>query len=94
MINEKLDINGKDVWVIIEPRKAGGESSHSIPTEYFIAFYSLQEPGVYNSIHEPGKTPGTVFADESNEPLLFLSPVAAVEYAAETLPKLLDQVTA
>lgn len=91
---EKLNIHDKDVWVIIEARKAGGESTHSIPTEYFIAFYSLHEPGVYNSVHEPGKAPGSMFTDEYNEPLLFLSPVAAVEYAAETLPKLLDRVTA
>ncbi|GGH82193.1 hypothetical protein HNQ91_005743 [Filimonas zeae] len=93
-MNEKLNINGRDVWVIVESRKAGGESSHSIPTEYFIAFYSLHEPGVYNSVHEPGKAPGIMFTDESNEALLFLSPVAAVEYAVETLPKLLDRVPA
>lgn len=93
-MNEKLNIHGKDVWVIIEPRKAGGESSQSIPTEYFIAFYSLHEPEIYSSVHEPGKAPGTLFSDEYNEPLLFLSPVAAVEYAVETLPKLLDHVNA
>lgn len=93
-MTEKLNIDGRDVWVIVEPLKAGGDSPHSIPTEYFIAFYSLHEPGVYNSVHEPGKTPGTMFTDESNEALLFLSPVAAVEYAVETLPKLLVRVTA
>lgn len=86
---EKLSVNEKDVWVIVEPRKAGQENARTIPTEYFVAYYSLHEPGAYTSAHEPGKSPGSLFSNEYNEALLFLSPVAAVEYAVETLPKIL-----
>ncbi|BAV09653.1 hypothetical protein SAMN05421788_1011085 [Filimonas lacunae] len=85
-MTEKIIVNGKEVWLVIEPREATHTSAHSIPTEYFIAYYALQEPGVYTSPHEPGKTPGTLFAEKEDEPILFLSPVAAVEYAVEKLP--------
>ena len=87
-MTEKITINEKDVWIVIEPRAAAHGNAHTIPTEYFIAFYTTQEPGAYTSAHEPGKLPGILFTDDKDEPLLFLSPVAAVEYAVETLPSI------
>lgn len=74
-MTEKLSINGKDVWVVIEPLTVP-ENADSVPTEYFIVFYNL---------NEPGSMPGEMFREEDNRPKLFESPVAALEYANEKL---------
>jgi hypothetical protein len=79
-MTEKLSINGKDVWIMIEPHLTPRENPHIIPTEYFSAMYYLQEPD--------GNAAGEVFID-GNEPRLFESPVAALEYAREKLSLLL-----
>lgn len=79
-MTEKLSINGKDVWVVIEPHLIPRENMHIIPTEYFTAMYYLQEPDEQAS--------GEVFID-GTEPRLFESPVAALEYAREKLTALL-----
>lgn len=89
-MTEKINVNGKDVWVVIEAQEAHPENPKSIPTEYFTAFYNLEEPGAYTSSHEPGKTPGKAFKDEKDEPKLFTSPVEAIEYAVEKLPEILN----
>lgn len=79
-MTEKLSINGKEVWVIIEPHMVPRENPHIIPTEYFTAMYYLQEPA--------GDVSGELFID-GVEPRLFESPVAALEYARNTLSELI-----
>ena len=79
-MTEKLSINGKDVWVVVEPHLVPRENMHIIPTEYFTAMYYLQEPGDGAS--------GEMFID-GMEPRLFESPVAALEYARNTLSELI-----
>lgn len=78
-MTEKLTINGKDIWVTIEPHLVPRENMHIIPTEYFTAMYYMQEPAENVS--------GEIFID-GTEPKLFQSPVEALEYARETLTKL------
>lgn len=86
-MTEKIIINEKEVWLVIEPREATHSGHNSIPTEYFVAWYATQEPETWSGSHEPGKNPGVLFKDSGDEPILFLSPVAAVEYAVEVLPQ-------
>lgn len=87
-MTEKLIINDKEVWVVIEALDAQHGNSNVIPAEYFIAYYSLHEPDPFSSSHEPGKCPGKLFTDGKEEPKRFLSPVEAIEYAVENLPKI------
>lgn len=89
MMTEKLTINGQDVWVVVEALDAQGGNPNVIPAEYFVAYYNFQEPGIAASSHEPGKMPGEQFKAEDGSPKRFLSPVEAIEYAAEKLPVLL-----
>ena len=79
-MTEKLTINGKEVWIVIEPHLRPRENMHIIPTEYFTATYYMQEPDDQAS--------GEVFID-GTQPRLFESPVAALEYAREKLTALL-----
>lgn len=79
-MTEKLTINGKEVWVVVEPHMIPRENPHIIPTEYFTAMYYFQEPG--DDVH------GEIFID-GTVPRLFESPVAALEYARETLIELI-----
>lgn len=74
---EKISIDGQDVWVSVEAEEGNPEV---IPTEYFIAYYSLEMPDI---------NPGKVFKAEDGNPKRFLSPVEAVEYAVEKLPVIL-----
>ncbi len=89
VMTEKLTINGQDVWVVVEALDAQSGHPNVIPTEYFIAYYNFQEPGIAASSHEPGKMPGELFEAEDGSPKRFLSPVEAIEYAAEKLPVLI-----
>lgn len=89
-MTEKLSINGRDIWVVIESVDARHGQPNVIPTEYFIAYYNLQEPAIEASSHEPGKMPGELFKAEDDSPKRFLSPVEAIEYAVEKLPVLLQ----
>ncbi|MGZ5133990.1 MAG: hypothetical protein ACXWCG_02520 [Flavitalea sp.] len=73
---EKQSINGKDVWVEIEPYHVERSNPKTIPTEYFTAKYYLQEP---NSARPE------VFKDENGEMRLFESPVAALSFANKNL---------
>jgi hypothetical protein len=83
-MTEKLSINGRDVWVMIEPLTVPQESSQtvsqegspSLPLEYFIVSYSMEEPG---------GNAGEMLRDADNRPKLFESPVAALQYANEKL---------
>lgn len=88
-MTEKILIDGKEVWLIIEGQDAQHGNPNIIPAEYFVAYYSLHEPAVYTSAHEPGKMPGKLFTAGNEEPKRFLSPVEAIEYAIEHLPEML-----
>ena len=79
-MTEKLLINGKEVWIVVEPHLMPRENQHIIPAEYFTASYYLREPD--------GKIPGELFID-GTAARLFESPVAALEYAREKLDLLL-----
>ena len=79
-MTEKLIIKGRDVWVVVEPYIPEGRSPHVIPTEYFKVFYNLKEPG---------QDPGEIITDGKEEPKLFESPVAALQYANERLMEIL-----
>ena len=71
---EKQTINGKDVWLKVDPYHVERENPNIIPTEYFTAAYYLQEPTEDAANGEPVK-------DEDGEIKLFESPVAALTYA-------------
>jgi hypothetical protein len=88
-MTEKITVDGKDVWVVIESIDAQHGNPNIIPAEYFVAYYNQQEPAIEASSHEPGKMPGKVFKAENEEPKRFLSPVEALEYAVENLPRIL-----
>lgn len=79
-MTEKLLINSKDVWVVIEPLTAPKAADDDTPAEYFIVFYHLLEPGTET---------GIMFREEDKRPILFESPVAALEYANEKLLEML-----
>ena len=73
---EKQSINGKDVWVEIEPFHVERKNPKTIPTEYFTARYYTGEPTSGS---------GEIFKDENGELKLFESPVAALTFANKKL---------
>jgi hypothetical protein len=73
---EKQSINGRDVWVEIEPFHVERKNPKTIPTEYFTARYY---------INEPHSGTGETFKDENGELKLFESPVAALTFASKKL---------
>jgi hypothetical protein len=78
-MTEKIRINNKDMWVVIEPHlehKPEGEAR-----EYFTASYYTTEP-----LTNPS---GVLFINDNNAPHIFQSPVEALEYATEKLLGLL-----
>lgn len=75
---EKQTINGKDVWLQVEPYHIHRENPNIIPTEYFTAKYFLEEP-------QSGIANGALLMDEDGETKLFESPVAALSYANKKL---------
>ncbi|MBC8032639.1 MAG: hypothetical protein H7Y03_00725 [Chitinophagaceae bacterium] len=79
-MTEKLSINGKDAWVMVEPHILEGEEQGEAHKEYFIAYYTLQEPGLAG---------GKIFMEEDDRPKLFASPVEALEFATEELLRVL-----
>jgi len=83
---EKISVKGQDIWVTVEGVDARNGNPNIIPAEYFVAYYSSQEPAIEASAHEPGKMPGKLFEAEDGSPKRFLSPVEAIEYAVEKLP--------
>ncbi len=82
---EKQSINGKEVWIEVQPHHVQRENPRIIPTEYFIARYYLQEPA--NS-----STSGPMFTEKDGSPKLFESPVAALEFANEKLNELIHML--
>jgi hypothetical protein len=71
---EKQNIDGKDVWLKVDPYHVERENPNIIPTEYFTAAYFLEEPS-------EDVSGGEVVKDEDGETKLFESPVAALTYA-------------
>ena len=74
---EKQTINGREVWLRVDPYHVERSNPNIIPTEYFTASWSFQEP-----VSETG---GEVVKDENGELKLFESPVAALTYARKRL---------
>jgi hypothetical protein len=73
---EKQSINGRDVWLEVEPYRPKRDNANVIPTEYFVARYYLQDP-ISQS--------GNLLRGEDGNPLFFESPVAALTYASKEL---------
>lgn len=73
---EKQSINGKEVWVEVEPYHIERSNPKTIPTEYFTAKYYMAEPPAAR---------GESFRDEEGEVKLFESPVAALTFASKRL---------
>ncbi len=74
-MTEKIQINGKDIWIVVEPHARHEPGME--PKEYFTASYFLSEPD---------ETPaGILFLNDSKKALEFDSPVEALEYANEKL---------
>lgn len=71
---EKQNINGRDVWLKVDPHPVQRANSNIIPTEYFTATYYLQEPHSGNPV-------GEIVRGEDGEVRLFESPVAALSNA-------------
>lgn len=78
---EKQSINGKEVWLKVDPHPIQRENPDIIPKEYFTASYYLQEP-VSDSVT------GESIRDEDGALKLFESPVAALTYARKRLEAL------
>lgn len=76
---EKQSINGKEVWVEIEPYHVERSNPKTIPTEYFTAKYYLREPD---------SDTGETFKDENGDLRLFESPVAALSFASKNLERM------
>ena len=76
-MTEKVSINGKDAWIVIEPHFIQPQDAEDAPQEYFTASYHVLEPE-----SSPG---GVLFMEEDKTPKLFESPVEALEYASEKL---------
>lgn len=75
---EKQTINGKDVWLKIDPYHVERSNPNIIPTEYFTASVFDQEPSDNTQTGEQIK-------DENGETQLFESPVAALAFAWKSL---------
>jgi hypothetical protein len=73
---EKQSINGKDVWIEVEQQPANRINTNTIPTEYFIAKYYLNE--------SLSGTPVTI-TDDEGKPVLFESPVEALTFIQKKL---------
>jgi hypothetical protein len=75
---EKQTINGKEVWLKVDPYHVERENPNIIPTEYFTAKYYDSEPTENN-------LEGEIIKDEDGSEKLFESPVAALTYAWKKL---------
>jgi hypothetical protein len=79
---EQQTINGREVWIKVDPYHVQRENPNIIPTEYFTASYFLNEPVEENANGEMIK--------EDGETKLFESPVAALTYARKNLESILQ----
>lgn len=77
---EQQTINGKEVWIKVNPYHVERENPNIIPTEYFTATYYLQRPTTE-------AVTGELIKDEDGKEMLFESPVEALSY----VEKLLEQ---
>jgi len=75
---EKQSINGKDVWLRVDPYHVLRDNPNTIPTEYFTATCYMQEPDLDSAI-------GETLKDEDGDLKLFESPVAALTYARKRM---------
>lgn len=71
---EKQTINGRDIWLKVDPHPVERSNPNVFPKEYFTASYFYQEPA------EDAKD-GEQIRDEEGKPQLFESPVAALTFA-------------
>jgi len=76
---EKHTINGREVWLKVDPHPVERANPNIIPTEYFTATYYLEEPLT-------GDEAGEVL-QEDGAPKLFESPVAALGYVRKKVEK-------
>ena len=74
-MTEKIQIKGQDVWIVIEPHIT--HMADVEPKEYFTASYHAVDPAT-----DPA---GNIFQDKDHKPVVFSSPVEALEYANEKL---------
>jgi len=79
---EKQSINGKEVWVKVDPYRLERPNPNTIPTEYFTATYFLDDPNA-----EVKK--GEIINDEDGKIRLFESPVAALSFVTKKLQSVL-----
>ena len=75
---EKQSINGREVWLKVDPYHVHRPNPNIIPTEYFTAAYFLQEPKSESS-------DGEILKGEDGEPQLFESPVEALTAVRKSL---------
>lgn len=81
---EKQSINGKEVWLKVDPHPMHRENPNVIPTEYFTASYYLQEP-----VSDTAQGEG--IKDDDGSLKLFESPVAALTFARKRLESLVGR---
>ena len=81
-MTEQQIINGRKVWIKVEPYHVDRSNPNIIPTEYFTASYFLEEPS-------PDAVNGQPVNDDNGKTKLFESPVAALSYTEKKLEKLL-----
>ena len=81
-MTEPQIINGKSVWIKVEPYHVHRDNPHIIPTEYFTASYFLELPS-------QDASNGLPVNDDDGKPKLFESPVAALSYTEKKLEKML-----
>jgi hypothetical protein len=74
---EKQSVNGKEVWIKVDPYHVHRENPNIIPTEYFTATCYLNEP--------TGDAATGEVIQEEGETKLFESPVAALSFARKSL---------
>ena len=80
-MTEQQIINGRRVWIKVEPYHVDRSNHNIIPTEYFTASYSLQAPSAAEE--------SLPINDDNGKPKLFESPVAALSYTEKKLEKML-----
>lgn len=73
---EKQLINGKEVWIRIDPHPIERKNPNIIPTEYFTATYYFGDAGTTY-------TNGELIKEDDGSAKLFESPVAAITYASK-----------
>ena len=74
---ERKSINGRDVWLKVDPYRVQRDNPNTIPTEYFMSSYFWQEPTT--------AALGEIISDDDGGPKLFESPVAALSYTRKKL---------